>query len=337
MAQTPQTSSPTSSYGSVKPVAAAVQQTDFNPFMSADDKLKQAALAASSPKPVPGSDADSQSSLTALQAPPTAGGTYGYGTGLNRTTLDPNAPKIQNFPSFAEWQQALRNYQAGMAASAGAFRGPPVATPPVVVAAKPSPAPSVTKTAPLTIETTPIQEVNTKGPEPIITQTESPTETPQGPELPPSPQDPSFWDKIGKIAKDTGKGITDVLGTALAGYNAGLTGKTLDFNTTVQGMEKQQANQEKQQASSYLQQFKVLDAQQSFQNKQAQLDRDHDTAIQNAKTQEEKDAANKAYAQQSKENALNRENAIQQTLISAGKTQNVLPNSGTKQDPAGIR
>lgn len=113
----------------------------------------------------------------------------------------------------------------------------------------------------------------------------------------------TFAEKLKAIAKKTGQGILDILQAAAYGY-AGVNKQTR--------LETQVATdaQEKKDLLDHQWQMQMQKITQDFQSTQARMDRDFSLSVSQAKNDWEVQAAKDAYAQQSKENELDRQNSM---------------------------
>lgn len=257
--------------------------------------------------------------------PPTPIETYQEWVERTGRTYGPGSAK-----DYAATLQGIKNSQmaAGhLLSGIEENKAPPVAAvPPAAVAVPPVVAPKAPALAPVEIEPKAIPDMAATPPVPEYTGDGNPND-------PGAKIEPDFWSKVTKLAGDSGKGLAGLLSSVLAGYNAAAQGKTLDYmKDTAPGREQGKKEQEAREVSNFQRQLAYLDAQQSYQQKQAQIDREYQTALTAAKTQAEKDAADALYARQSQLNKEDNANRLQVAMIGAGRA----PGLAATGDPVGL-
>lgn len=121
--------------------------------------------------------------------------------------------------------------------------------------------------------------------------------------LPSTPAEPTFGEKLGSIAKKRGKGFLDALQAGLYNF-AGIT-KPTDYEKQVET----EAAEKKDLLDKQWQQ-QLMKIQSDFQAAQSQMDREFSISVAQAKNAWDVQAAKDAHAQQSQENALDRQNNL---------------------------
>lgn len=115
--------------------------------------------------------------------------------------------------------------------------------------------------------------------------------------------EPTFAEKLNTVAKKRGRGFLDALQAGLYNF-AGIT-KPTDYEKRVEA----EAAETKDLLDKQWQQ-QMLKIQSDFQARQSEMDRDFSMAVAQAKNNWDVQAAKDAYAQQSKENKLDRQNNL---------------------------
>lgn len=183
---------------------------------------------------------------------------------------------------------------------------------------------------------TPAQPVT--APAPIVDQSVAAPPMPEKPvfsEAPaienPEPAAPHGidWNKVGEIAKNTGKSVIDILQAAIAGRTAGLQGRALDFDKETlagkEAIERAEKDREDRAAAADEKSFnrgadlqkQLRQIDQDFAAGQDSLKMEYEDKIRNAQTAEDKAAKQLEYQQRLKELQISGQQRMAE--IAAGK------------------